>query len=181
MGLVLKFWEHTGCFDLNLLSLRSVPQATSRPCVVTGWFGTQELNTFLFENDSCGQKFVLNRTNPLWLGGGADGRLSRRQPFEDGEHCHNLSRDSVDSQFLKLVRTGWSSVSCCKGWSLRPFLSSFSPCRAKPALGYVVPLLATHSESEERLDQGTLTLPQLETPQGSERSPEKAVPLTATS
>src|SRR5438093_9579283 len=71
---------------------------------------------------------------------------------EDGEHCHNLSRDSVDGQFLKLVPTGWLSVTCCKHWSLRPFLSSFSPCRAKPALGYVVPLLATHSESEERLD-----------------------------
>src|SRR5206468_1387412 len=37
-----------------------------------------------------------------------------RQPLEDGEHCHNLSRDSVDGQFLKLVPTGWSSVSCWK-------------------------------------------------------------------
>ena len=39
-----------------------------------------------------------------------------RQPLEDGEHCHDLSRDSVDGQFLKFVPTGWSSVSCCKGW-----------------------------------------------------------------
>jgi len=36
-----------------------------------------------------------------------------------------------------------------------------------------MPWLTTHSESEERLDTKELTLPQLETPKGSERSLEE--------